>query len=51
MPKAIVGRDFAFMEREELLTFEQITWLARIAVAHGVEKLRLTGGESAAQGF
>ena len=45
MPKEIFGRDFAFMQRDELLTFEEITRLARIAVAHGVEKIRLTGGE------
>jgi cyclic pyranopterin phosphate synthase len=45
MPKALFGRDFAFMERAELLTFEEIARLARIAVAHGVEKIRLTGGE------
>jgi GTP 3',8-cyclase len=45
MPKEIFGRDYAFMERDELLSFEEITRLARIAVAHGVEKLRLTGGE------
>jgi cyclic pyranopterin phosphate synthase len=45
MPKTVFGRDFTFMERDELLTFEEITRLARIAVAHGVEKIRLTGGE------
>ena len=45
MPKRTFGSDFAFMEREELLTFEEMTRLARIAVAHGVEKIRLTGGE------
>jgi len=45
MPKQIFGRDFEFMERDELLTFEEITRLARVAVAHGVEKIRLTGGE------
>ncbi len=45
MPKQIFGRDFEFMERDELLTFEEITRLAGIAVAHGVEKIRLTGGE------
>jgi cyclic pyranopterin phosphate synthase len=45
MPKEIFGRDFMFMERAELLTFEEITRLARIAVAHGVQKIRLTGGE------
>jgi cyclic pyranopterin phosphate synthase len=45
MPKEIFGRDYAFMPREELLTFEEITRLARIAAGHGVEKIRLTGGE------
>ena len=45
MPKKIFGSDFVFMEREELLTFEEMTRLARVAVAHGVEKIRLTGGE------
>jgi GTP 3',8-cyclase len=45
MPKEIFGRDFTFMDRGELLTFEEITRLATIAVAHGVEKVRLTGGE------
>jgi cyclic pyranopterin phosphate synthase len=45
MPKEIFGKDFTFMERDELLTFEEITRVARIAVAHGVEKIRLTGGE------
>jgi GTP 3',8-cyclase len=45
MPKEVFGRDYAFMPREELLSFEEIERLARIFVAHGVEKLRLTGGE------
>ncbi len=45
MPKEIFGRDYAFLPREELLTFEEITRLARIAALHGVEKIRLTGGE------
>jgi GTP 3',8-cyclase len=45
MPKEIFGKDFAFIPRDELLTFEEITRLARVAVAHGVEKVRLTGGE------
>ena len=45
MPKSIFGRDFVFMERDELLTFEEITRIAGIAVAHGVQKIRLTGGE------
>jgi cyclic pyranopterin phosphate synthase len=45
MPKEIFGRDFAFLERDALLTFEEMTRLARAFVANGVEKLRLTGGE------
>jgi cyclic pyranopterin phosphate synthase len=45
MPKEIFGRDFAFMDRAEILTFEEITRIARIGVAHGVRKIRLTGGE------
>lgn len=45
MPKEIFGRNYAFMPRSELLTFEEITRLARVFVVHGVEKIRLTGGE------
>ena len=45
MPKEIFGRDFVFRERSELLSFEEIERLARVAVSLGVHKLRLTGGE------
>ncbi len=45
MPKEVFGRDFQFLPSADLLTFEEITRLARIFVAHGVEKLRITGGE------
>ena len=45
MPKEVFGRDHAFLERRELLTFEEIERLARAFVAHGVEKIRVTGGE------
>lgn len=45
MPRDIFGRDYAFLDRSELLSFEEITRLARIAVGLGVRKLRLTGGE------
>lgn len=45
MPREIFGRDYEFLARAELLTFEEIARLARIFVAHGVEKIRLTGGE------
>jgi GTP 3',8-cyclase len=45
MPKEIFGRDFRFLERSELLTFEEIARLSRIFVGFGAEKLRVTGGE------
>jgi cyclic pyranopterin phosphate synthase len=45
MPKKVFGRDFAFLQRDELLTFEEIARLTRVFVSHGVEKVRLTGGE------
>jgi len=45
MPKEVFGRDYAFLPREELLSFEEIERLAGIFVRHGVEKIRLTGGE------
>ena len=45
MPKEIFGRDFEFMPREELLSFEEIERVAAAFVRAGVRKLRLTGGE------
>src|ERR687890_102671 len=45
MPKEVFGGDFAFLRRDELLTFEEIARLARLFVGNGVEKIRLTGGE------
>jgi cyclic pyranopterin phosphate synthase len=45
MPKEIYGRDHRFLERRELLTFEEITRVARTFVSAGVTKLRITGGE------
>lgn len=45
MPKDVFGRDYPFLERDQLLTFEEITRLARLFRDHGVRKLRLTGGE------
>nr|WP_274637355.1 GTP 3',8-cyclase MoaA [Microbacterium bovistercoris] len=45
MPKEIFGRDYAFLPKEQLLSFEEIERVARAAVALGVRKLRLTGGE------
>ena len=45
MPKEVFGRDHRFLDRRELLTFEEIERLARAFVRQGVEKIRITGGE------
>ncbi|MBK8417961.1 MAG: GTP 3',8-cyclase MoaA [Anaerolineales bacterium] len=45
MPKEIFGPDHQFLHRDQILTFEEITRLARLFSAHGVRKIRLTGGE------
>ena len=45
MPKTVFGRDFEFLPRKELLSFEEIARLARIFEGLGVSKIRLTGGE------
>jgi cyclic pyranopterin phosphate synthase len=45
MPKEVFGRDHVFLPRSELLTFEEIERVARVAVALGVRKIRITGGE------
>jgi cyclic pyranopterin phosphate synthase len=45
MPREVFGKDFVFMERAALLTFEEIERIATAFAAQGVEKLRLTGGE------
>lgn len=45
MPKSVFDKDYQFLPRSELLDFDEITRMARLFVAHGVEKIRLTGGE------
>ena len=45
MPKEVFGRDWAFLPRAELLSFEEIVRLARVFVTLGIEKIRITGGE------
>jgi GTP 3',8-cyclase len=45
MPKEVYGRDYAFLPRGEILSFEEIARLARAFVRQGVEKIRITGGE------
>ncbi len=45
MPKEVFDKDYQYLPHSSLLTFEEITRIARQFVAHGVEKIRLTGGE------
>ena len=45
MPREVFGRDFVFLPREQLLTFEELTRLARVFADLGVRKPQLTGGE------
>jgi cyclic pyranopterin phosphate synthase len=45
MPKEVFDKDYAFLPHSALLSFEEITRVASLFVAHGVEKIRLTGGE------
>ncbi|GGI54650.1 GTP 3',8-cyclase MoaA [Oxalicibacterium solurbis] len=45
MPKEVFDKDYPYLPHSSLLTFEEITRVASLFVAHGVEKIRLTGGE------
>jgi cyclic pyranopterin phosphate synthase len=45
MPKATFDKDYQFLPHASLLSFEEIARVAKLFVAHGVSKIRLTGGE------
>ncbi|HHT7227478.1 TPA: GTP 3',8-cyclase MoaA [Bacillus cereus] len=45
MPAEVFGPDYAFLQEEFLLTFDEIERLARLFISMGVNKIRLTGGE------
>lgn len=45
MPEKMFGDGYSFLARERLLTLEEIARVARILAGHGVEKIRITGGE------
>ncbi|HEY9594387.1 MAG TPA: GTP 3',8-cyclase MoaA [Spirochaetia bacterium] len=45
MPAEVFGNSYAFLEPDELLTFEEIVRVARVLVPRGVRKIKLTGGE------
>jgi cyclic pyranopterin phosphate synthase len=50
MPSEVFGRDFTFIARSELLSFEEIARVCRIFAEQGVQKIRLTGGEPLLRG-
>ena len=45
MPKEVFDKDYPYLPHGALLSFEEITRLAKLFLAHGVRKIRLTGGE------
>ena len=45
MPKEVFTKDYLYLPHAALLSFEEITRLARVFVQQGVRKIRLTGGE------
>ena len=45
MPKDVFDKNYSFLPHASLLSFEEITRVTRLFVAHGVHKIRLTGGE------
>jgi cyclic pyranopterin phosphate synthase len=45
MPKEVFDKDYPYLSHGDLLSFEEIVRLAKIYTEHGVEKIRLTGGE------
>jgi cyclic pyranopterin phosphate synthase len=45
MPKDVFDNDYPFLPHTDLLSFEEITRVARLFVGQGVTKIRLTGGE------
>ena len=45
MPREVFGSDFSFLNKDEILTYEEIDRLAGLFISLGVEKIRLSGGE------
>ena len=45
MPKEVFDKDYAYLPHSQLLSFEEITRIAKVFVGRGVRKIRLTGGE------
>src|SRR5882762_6395097 len=45
MPRDVFGPDYPFLARDQLLSFEEMARLTRVFRDHGIQKVRLTGGE------
>ena len=45
MPKEVFGPDYVYLNRSEMLTYEEITRFTRLVVGLGITKVRITGGE------
>lgn len=45
MPKEVFDKDYAYLPHKSLLSFEEITRIAKVFIDLGVQKIRLTGGE------
>lgn len=45
MPRSVFDKDYPFLPRKDLLSFEEITRVAKVFAARGVRKIRITGGE------
>ena len=45
MPRSVFDKDYQFLSRAELLSFEELVRIARIFNELGVQKVRITGGE------
>jgi cyclic pyranopterin phosphate synthase len=45
MPKEVYGRDYAFLERRDLLSFEELERIVAVFAGLGVRTVRITGGE------
>jgi cyclic pyranopterin phosphate synthase len=45
MPRSVFDKDYQFLARSELLSFEELVRIARIFHGLGVRKIRITGGE------
>ncbi len=51
MPREVFGPDYEFLAQQQLLSFEEITRVAKLCVNLGVQKIRLTGASPCCVGM